>query len=148
MQNANNPYICIMEIKLIRQIFTESSTIGSLYINNVFICFSLEDSDRRLENKTIKSKLYGISAVPRGTYELILNYSNKFKRPLPLLLNVPYFKGIRIHSGNTPADTFGCILCGSQFAKDKLLKSKLAFNKLFSIISKAHNKEKIFITIS
>jgi len=137
-----------MEIILIRQIFTESSTIGSIYINNDFICFSLEDPDRHLEKKTNKSKIYGNSAVPRGKYELIINYSNKFKKLLPLLLNVPYFKGIRIHPGNTPADTFGCILCGTQFAKDKVLKSRLAYIKLFSIISKAHNKEKIFITIS
>lgn len=79
---------------------TELSTIGELLIDGVFECFTLEDKERDVK---IKSE----TAIPKGTYKVIINQSNRFKRLLPLLLNVPNFEGVRIHSGNTNHNTEG-----------------------------------------
>lgn len=105
-----------MKIKLIREIFTDKSTIGRMFIDGQYFCDTLEDTDRD-ENKNGvfdngETKIYGETAIPYGHYEVIVNYSNAFKRDLPLLLNVPHFEGIRIHRGNKPEDTKGCILVG------------------------------------
>ena len=63
------------------------------------------------------------TAIPAGTYEVIVNVSVKFKRKLPLLLNVPHFTGIRIHRGNTDKDTSGCILVGENKQPGRVINS-------------------------
>lgn len=87
-----------MNIRIDRLYKKEDYTIGKLYINGVFLCSTLEDKVRTLD--TIEDKVYGETAIPEGRYEVILSYSKRFNKILPELLNVPFFKGIRIHAGN------------------------------------------------
>ena len=127
-------------------------TIGKLYINDKYFCDTLEDTDRGLiqsmtEQQIGSKKVYGETAIPTGTYRIIISYSNKFKKQMPLLLNVPGFAGIRIHSGNTEKDSLGCILVGKNKAVGKVLESRDTYNKLFSILQEANKKETIKITI-
>ena len=106
-----------MNITLNRIAKKAKYTIGKLYINDQYFCDTLEDTDRGLtqsmtEQQIGSKKVYGETAIPTGTYRIIISYSNKFKKQMPLLLNVPGFAGIRIHSGNTEKDSLGCILVG------------------------------------
>lgn len=127
-------------------------TIGKLYINDQYFCDTLEDTDRGLtqsmtEQQIGSKKVYGETAIPTGTYRIIISYSNKFKKQMPLLLNVPGFAGIRIHSGNTEKDSLGCILVGKNKSVGKVLESRDTYSKLFSILQEANKKETIKITI-
>ena len=103
-----------MQLDLKRIFFTDKCTVGELRVDGVFICHILEDTDRGLTAGSKPSdKKYGETAIPIGTYEIIFNYSDSFKKILPLLLNVPLYMGIRIHSGNSAVDTKGCLLPGT-----------------------------------
>ena len=109
----------------IRRLYkTENSTIGELLVDGIWECFTLEDTERQI-------KIKGETAIPKGTYKVIINESNRFKRLLPLLINVPNFEGVRIHSGNTNHDTEGCILVGQTRNKNYIGQSRKAFEKLF-----------------
>jgi hypothetical protein len=134
-----------MELKIIRKTFTENSTIGDLLINGKFFCFVLEDKDRGLEKGG--KKVYAKTAIPRGKYTVILSYSNRFKQFMPQITNVPFFEGIRIHSGNTANHSEGCPLVGKTKAVDFVGNSKAAYRELFSVLSKVAKKEKITIEI-
>lgn len=123
-----------MKLKLIRDTFTENSTTGKLYVNGEFLCYTLEDTVR-------EEKIKHETCIDEGNYKVILNVSNRFKKLMPLLLYVPKFKGIRIHSGNTKADTSGCILVGLTRGKDYIGKSRLAFMKLMRILENAKDIE-------
>lgn len=141
-----------MNITLNRIAKKSKYTIGKLYIDGEYFCDTIEDTDRGLTqtmtDAQIKSKkVYGQTAIPTGTYRVIISYSNKFKRQMPLLLNVPGFLGIRIHSGNTEKDTEGCLIVGKNKVVGKVIESKDAYNKLFSILCEANKKEAIKITI-
>jgi hypothetical protein len=129
-----------MNLKLVRKTFTEQSTIGELSVDGKFECFTLEDKVRAV-------KIHGSTAIPEGIYEVVINFSDKFKKQLPLLLKVPNFEGVRIHSGNTPADTEGCILVGQTKSPDFVGNSRKAFNALFPKLEAALKKEKIFIQV-
>lgn len=104
--------------------------IGEMTVDGLFECFTLEDIERPV-------KIKGETAIPKGTYKVIINESNRFKRSLPLLLDVPGFEGVRIHSGNTNHDTEGCILVGKSRNKDYIGQSRKAFDKLFKKMQKA-----------
>lgn len=82
------------------------STPGDLIINREVFCHTLEDIVRS------GVKIPGESAIPAGSYRIGLDFSNRFKKILPHLFEVPGFDGIRMHGGNTTANTEGCILCG------------------------------------
>ena len=129
-----------MNLRLVRKTFTEESTIGTLSVNGQTQCFTLEDKVRAI-------KVFGKTAIPAGIYEVTITFSDKFQKPLPLLLNVPNFAGVRIHSGNTAADTEGCILVGTTQGKDMVGGSRAAFKALFPQIEAALKKEKIFIEV-
>lgn len=141
-----------MEIKVKRIAKRDTYTIGKLYIDGVYECDTLEDKDRGL-TKSMKldeikaKKIYGKTAIPTGTYQVVWSYSAKFKKPLPLLLNVPGYEGIRIHSGNTDADTYGCLILGQNKAVGKVLNSKITCDKVLPKIKAACDKGKVFITI-
>lgn len=126
-----------MKLYLKRIHKTEHSTIGELYIDGKFQCYTLEDVEREV-------KIKNETAIPKGTYKIVITYSNRFKKQLPLLLNVPNFEGIRIHSGNTNHDTEGCILIGQTRSNDFIGSSRNAFNELYK---KIKNEKNIEITI-
>ena len=130
-----------MELTLTRTDFTNDSTIGELSVNGKFECFTLEDKVRPV-------KIKGMTAIPAGAYEVVINFSERFQRPLPLLLNVPNFDGIRIHAGNTAKDTEGCILVGQVKQKNFIGTSRLALEALFKKLKKASLTGKIFIHIA
>ena len=137
-----------MEIENKRIYKAEDYTIGELYINGTFICNTLEDKVRLLNS--YEDKVYGETAIPIGRYKVVLSYSNRFKRILPEILNVDFFKGIRIHEGNKKEDTHGCILVGEckDVKEGFIYNSKNAMKKLMDILQKAtNNNEEIFITI-
>lgn len=126
-----------MVITVKRLYRTENSTIGELLINGIFECFTLEDKERSV-------KIKGETAIPKGTYKVIINESYRFKRLLPLLIDVPNFEGVRIHSGNSNHDTEGCILVGQTRNKNYIGQSRKAFEKLFK---KMHEAKNITLTI-
>jgi len=127
-----------MKIEVKRLHRTDNSTIGELTIDGKFECYTLEDIERYV-------KIKGETAIPMGTYKVIINQSNRFKRLLPLLIGVPNFEGVRIHAGNSNHDTEGCILVGQNRSVDYITKSRKAFDSLFKKMQKAKN---ITITIS
>lgn len=147
-----------MKLKMYREIFNETETHSSLYhqVNEdcdeeqEFLCFVLEDKTNEIfgKPKTFK-KIPKLTAIPYGTYEIILDYSPKFRRILPRLLNVPYYQGILIHSGNVAADTDGCLIVGLKRGKNSVLDSKNALNGIIMpLLRKYYKKEKIFIEIT
>lgn len=135
-----------MELKLNRIFLGSSATIGELWVNDTHLCDTLEDRVR-----PEGEKIYGKTAIPEGTYEMVLSYSPRFKKILPEILNVPNFSGIRIHSLNKAEESEGCIGVGEWNGKDTnwISNSRIAFNELMSLLQKAaNNKEKITITIN
>lgn len=127
-----------MKIIVERFQFSNKSTIGTLTTDK-FSCFTLEDCDRYLEDGG--EKIDGQTAIPRGTYRVIIDYSNRFKRDLPRLLDVPKFEGIRIHCGNTAEDTHGCLLVGSTYEENFVGNSKATFSRLFELMEESYDRE-------
>jgi hypothetical protein len=123
-----------MNILIHRKYFSHSNTIGELFINDKWECFTLEDTVREGE------KIPGKTAIPKGKYAVVIDMSVRFKRLMPHVLDVPGFSGIRIHSGNTDADTEGCILVGQTHGVSSLGDSRLAFAALFEKIKDALGK--------
>jgi hypothetical protein len=130
-----------VELQVKRTDLTDESTIGEFSVNGQFECYTLEDKVRLV-------KIAGKTAIPPGRYEVIVNFSQRFGRPLPLLLNVPDFEGVRIHPGNTDADTEGCILVGDTKKPNFVGDSRPAFERLFEKLKVASATEKIFIEIA
>jgi len=135
-----------MKIKVVRTTFTDNSTIGELFVNGVFECYTLEDKDRKLESGG--KKVYAKTAIARGLYTLILSFSSRFQKHLPEILNVADFVGIRMHSGNKPEDSEGCILVGSTKSKDFVGNSRNTMTALMTKIKAVEKKEKITIEIA
>ena len=122
-----------MIIKINRYLLTKDYTMGQLFIDRVLICDTLEDSYRG-ENLT-NTKVYGQTCIPCGKYEVEITHSNRFKRELPELKNVPFFSGVRIHSGNTVKDTEGCILVGNKEKDGVLINSRDTLKYLMNCCS-------------
>ena len=140
-----------MELKVLRREFSGKTTIGELFINDVFFCYTLEDVDRNLYATMTKqeietNKVYGKTAIPYGKYEVVMTWSNKFKCIMPLVNNVPGYLGIRIHKGNSEVDTLGCLLVGMKKSVDKITNSTDAFDKLYKMLQEACSKGKVWIT--
>ena len=122
-----------MKLKLVRGKATAISVEGRLYVDGVFECFTVEDRPR-------DKKIYGVTGIPAGTYNVIVSVSNRFKKRLPEVLDVPGFKGIRIHAGNSSKDTEGCIIVGSVNTRDDddwVGGSKIAMDRLLPKIDDA-----------
>jgi hypothetical protein len=143
----------VMELHLIRDIRTTQSTTGILNVNGVQECFILEDEDRGLKSsmplsEIKKRKLQGLTCIPTGRYKVVYSFSPHFNKWLPEVLNVPGYVGIRIHSGNKPEDTEGCLLPGVTRTKDWVSSSTPAFNKLLAKMQEAWKaEEEVWITI-
>ena len=111
-----------MKLRLMRTKEQNNLTNGQLYIDDVFYCFTLEDKVREQQGISVeKWKVFGETAIPRGIYTVVLQNSPKFGPDCPTLLKVPGFEAIRIHAGNTPADTEGCIIIGFKLATNGLI---------------------------
>jgi hypothetical protein len=132
-----------MILQLARKWFTDQCTQGELYVDGVFECFTLEDVVRE------GPKIPGRTAIPEGTYQLVVDFSGRFQKHMPHILNVPGFEGIRIHAGNTAEDTEGCILVGQLRGNDSIGQSRAAFDLLFAKIRTALKSQmNMSITIS
>lgn len=120
-------------------------TVGRLFVDGKLFCNTLEDTVRDLSNE---KKVYGKTAIPYGEYKVIYNWSPKFGRNLPRLLNVPAFEGILIHPGNTADDSAGCILVGRNTEVGRLTESRYTSDKLNVLIEDAQRRgESITIEI-
>lgn len=136
-----------MRITVKRAYKKPNYTIGKMYIDGVYFCDTLEDAVREL-GKDGKGKIPNETAIPAGTYQVVVTQSPKFKRLLPAILGVLFFEGIRIHAGNTAKDTSGCILVGRNTSVGRLSESRKYENELTSLIQQATaNKQRIYITI-
>lgn len=140
-----------MKLTLKRIALRPTYTIGKLYIDDVYFCDTIEDTVRDL-NKNGKfdngeKKIHSKTAIPYGTYEIKWTYSPRFKKYTPQLMNVPSFEGIRIHAGNTSADTEGCLILGKNKQVGKVLNSRATINKFYPIIKKACSNGKVTIEI-
>lgn len=128
------------DITIKRIAYRTNYTIGKLYVNGNYVCDTLEDKDRGLDDSLSedyinKIKVFGKTAIPAGKYNVSITYSPHFKKNLPLVYPVKGFDGIRIHSGNTDKDTLGCILVGYNNVTGKVINSKEALAKLMSKLS-------------
>ena len=141
-----------MNLTLKRLNLTPNYTEGELYVNGVYFCKTLEDTNRDLNKNgqfdNNEKKVYGETCIPYGKYKVILSYSPKFKRELPEILEVPDFQGIRIHRGNKISDTLGCILCGEKVKNGYLSNSTPYEIKLVELFKQAKlRNEESFIEI-
>ena len=140
-----------MKLTLKRIALRPTYTIGKLYIDDAYFCDTLEDTVRDM-NKSGKfdngeQKIKGKTAIPYGTYEIKWTYSPRFKKYTPQLMNVPSFEGIRVHAGNTSADTEGCLILGENKQVGKVLNSRATINKFYPIIKEACSNGKVTIEI-
>lgn len=149
----------------LKRIFTcKEYTIGHLYIDDVYICDTLEDTDRGLDNnmseKEIASKkIKGTTAIPTGTYKVLMNIlSPRFSKveyykricggKVPRLENVKGFSGVLIHTGNSAKHTEGCLLLGYNKIKGAVVDSRKAFETVYNKLDIANRiGQSIYITI-
>jgi hypothetical protein len=141
-----------MKLELIRNTRSSESTIGDLLIDGQFFCYVLEDFDRGLTSsmslaEITQKKVYAKTAIPKGTYKVVITFSPRFKQYMPLLLNVKGFQGIRIHSGNTAAHTEGCLIVGMTKSTNFVGQSKIAYSRLMAKLKKVEKTEEIIIEI-
>jgi len=130
-----------LNLTLKRQRKRGAAVMGSLYTENRFLCFTLEDEIR-------EKKIPGVTAIPEGKYEVKYTYSPKFKRKLPILLDVVGFTVIRIHSGNRASDSSGCILVGNAMHHDTIYDSKNALIDVIQVITNAlGNNRRVYLAI-
>ena len=136
-----------MKLQVVRSVFTDTAILGKMYIDGDFFAYTCEDKDRQL-NGDCSKKVPQKTAIDRGTYEVVCSFSNRFQRYLPLLLNVKCFEGIRIHGGNTEANSEGCILIGAEGnMQNKIWNCASKVNSLVSKLKSVEKKGKIFIEI-
>ena len=140
----------IMRLTLVRIANRPTYCIGKLYIDGKWFCDTIEDTDRGLcddmsEKEILKRKVKGETAIPTGIYQVLITYSPKYKKQMPLINNVKGYSGIRIHSGNTSKDTEGCLIVGKNKEVGKVLESRITYNALFKRLQQA--KGKIIIDI-
>ena len=147
-----------MELVLTRIAKRKTYTIGRLAIvsrtddeylagkQEEYFCDTLEPTWRDYANGAHKIK--GCSAIPEGRYAVVISFSPKIKQWLPILLGVPRFSGIRIHAGNTSADTEGCILVGKNKIEGQVVDSRIWLYRLKKKITEAKARdEPVWITI-
>jgi hypothetical protein len=151
-----------MKIKLIREIKTDLSSIGSLYINDKYFCKTLEPFDAGLNENSTLADIYEAKharkcAIPTGAYTLAINqvsprfgkikpYSD-FGGIVPRYEGVKGFAGVLIHIGNFPKDTDGCTLVGRYAKKDAITDSKITFIALMKMLLAVPKVERIYISV-
>lgn len=148
-----------MKIRLDREWKKNGYTISRVYVNESRFgdgkkwCSALEDEDRGLTasmplNEIQQRKVYGHTAIPTGRYRVIITYSPRFMKMMPLVCEVKGFSGVRLHAGNTPDDTEGCILFGVNDKVGRVSNSRYWTIKLTKLISSAISQgEEVFLEI-
>ncbi len=132
-----------MRIQVIRKWYSQISTIGVISVDGVKCGFTLEDV-ARAEGVKIPDH----TAIPAGEYEAVNDYSERFKKIMPHILNVPKFDGVRLHKGNRTSETSGCLLLGLQKAQDLVYNCDPTYDYVFHSIDQAmKRKEKVIISI-
>ena len=132
-----------MKLILTRHARRADYTIGRLEDENgKKICDTLEPIWRNYDGGEMK--IPRKSAIPEGSYRVVVTKSRRFQKYLPLLVGVPGFEGVRIHAGNTSRDTEGCILVGQNLQVGKVLWSRITLEKLMKLIE---NEKEIYLTI-
>lgn len=139
-----------MDLILFRSELEPTRTLGRIMNGIKVMAFTLEDRVREISTASgwqwkQEYKVPKHTAIPSGRYEMRITHSNRFKRELPLLYDVPDFSGIRIHAGNTEEDTEGCILVGKGIINHKLVSSQLALYDLLQFLFEV--KGKVFIDV-
>ena len=134
-----------MRITLFRIANRPTYCIGKLYIDGEYLCDTIEDVDRGLDDKMteeeiLKKKVKGETAIPTGIYPVYLTYSPKYKKQMPLIDNVKGYSGIRIHSGNTSKDTEGCLIVGLNTKVGMVTQSRKYYNLLYKELVKTNSK--------
>jgi len=130
-----------MKLTLKRIDLQENRTLGILFINDVQECYTLEDAVGEV-------KIYGKTAIPYGTYKVVIDFSPHFDMLMMHILNVPNFDGIRIHPGTTEADTEGCPLVGHTQSKIAIGASGLGYAWLLAKVYHAiQSGEEVTISI-
>lgn len=153
-----------MELFLKRKYFRPDYTIGHLYLMGeatggrrspgAYLCDTLEPASRGLTARsslqTIRAaKQAGTTAIPTGRYRVLITRSARFGRWLPLLLGVPGYEGIRIHAGNTPRHTRGCILPGMNRRRGYVLDSTQQLQRIMRLVEAAIDRgETVWISVS
>lgn len=139
-----------MEILLVRKNTLGSATIGEMYIDGELKYYTMEDKDRQIEVHGCSAKVPRETCIPRGKYKVIIDYSNRFMRDMPHVLDVPCFEGIRIHIGNYTGDTEGCILIGTGYSlcpTPMVTNSRVAFNEFYPKLQEALKDGEVWIEI-
>lgn len=161
VEKKTEPVDWALKITVVRKILNECDTIGDLYVSYPeepetlnFVCNTLEDKVRNKKGTKKEEfvKVYGETAIPYGTYRVVITYSNAFKKNLPEILNVPLYEGIRIHTGNHKDDTFGCLILGDSpkisQTKSWVYNSKKNYEKFIKILEPAIKKGRVIIEIT
>lgn len=138
-----------MELVLQREPTSRHATLGKLTIDGAHECDTLEDAVREVPGEPVaKWKVPGETAIPAGRYRVRVTYSERFRRKLPILASVRGFEGIRIHAGNTIADTEGCILVGQRSGPATIEESRRALLELMLKIGDAEDRgEEVWIAV-
>ena len=142
-----------MKITVVRNEFSDSESLGTILVEyengtSEYVCESLEDTDRRLEHDP-EAKIPGETAIPRGLFELAWTRSPRFQRFMLEVLGVPGYTGVRFHAGNSHLDTEGCILTGQRRDGGRVLRSRLALERLEGIVVPAiQSGEKVMLEVT
>lgn len=129
-----------MHITVQRRDLKDDRTLGELLIDDKHFAWTLEDAVREV-------KIPNETAIPAGVYEVIVNFSARFSRPLPLLMGVPDFTAIRMHAGNGPENTEGCILLGLEHDEERIWNCSGAVSELTFRIRNATTTGKVFVEV-
>lgn len=135
-----------MNLRLNRELIADGYTLGTMYLDGDFLGYTCEDTDRHLEIGG--EKVYGQTAIPRGQYPVVVSWSQRFGKYLPEVVGVRQFVGVRIHGGNTAADTLGCILLGSKRTVDGVRECAAINKHLMEMLGWAEQrKEPVTLTV-
>ena len=143
-----------LNLTVVRERFSGTTTLGRLLANGTFFCYTLEDTVRADPDPSTpqnEAKVYGATAIPEGTYDVDITFSPHFQKPMILLKNVPGFTGIRVHGGNDHLDTKGCILVGDKLSGWSIKggTSAPAIRRLFALVDGALKAgAKVTITVT